>query len=227
MDAAKKFYTNTGTLLTTALALVLAAPGWAQTPALSLSTPVGLNQSVTSGSVTVMSSIAGTPITYTASISGLSANGGNGVWLALTSPATQTTTDTVSYHIAQTAGMVAGTYSATVTLTPSAPAGVAPASFVVQWTNGSGGGGGGGNGTISVSQNSVSLSASPGFSTSTSITVSTSSTTAVSLAAPTVTPTTCGNGWLGATLGPSTINNSINASLLITASAAGSVAPGS
>jgi uncharacterized protein (TIGR03437 family) len=215
MDAAHKLYKNS-CLLFTSLALVLAAPAWAQTPSLSLNTnTVSLNQSVLFGSVNVTST--GAAITYMASISGLSDNGGNGIWLKLTSPATQTTPDAVGVQINNTSGMVAGNYTATVTLTPSAPTGVAPVSFTVNWANG-GGGGGGGN-TISLSQNTLSLSAASGSGTSGSITVSTTSATNIQLGL-TATPTTCGNNWLSVGSNTNTINNGTSASLTISASAA-------
>ncbi len=218
MDAANKFCKNTGLLFSTALTLVLAAPGWAQTPSLAVGTPIALNQSVQNGSVSVASSIPSTPITFSASITSID---GNGVWLALNSPGTQTTPDTVFYRLNQTAGMLAGNYSATVTLTPSAPAGVAATSFVVTWANGSGGGGGGGGGLISVSPTTVALSASPGGSSFGNVTVSTSSTNPVSLQTPTVTTTTCGSSWLSASLSLTTITNSISSNLNIGASAVG------
>jgi uncharacterized protein (TIGR03437 family) len=215
MDAAHKLYKNS-CLLFTSLTIVLAAPAWAQTPSLSLSTnTVSLNQSVLFGSVNVTSS--GAAITYAASISGLTDNGGNGIWLKLTSPASQTTPATIGVQINNTSGMVAGNYVATVTLTPSDPVGVAPTSFTVNWANG-GGGGGGGN-TISLSQNTLSLSAASGSSTSGSITVSTTSATNIQLGL-TATPTTCGNNWLSAGQNTNTINNGTSASITISASAA-------
>ena len=218
MDAAKKFYKNTGILL--AAVLVLAVPGWSQTPSFALgSTNVSLNQSVTSASVPVTSSITGTPITYSVAISGLSNNGGNGVWLRLFTPATQTTPDSVGVQLNNVSGMVAGTYTATVTLTASAPAGVTPASFTVSWTNGSGGGtvGGGGANTIAVSKTTSLLSAASGGVTFDNITVSTSNSTGVGLSIASST-TSCGD-WLTAGLNTTTIAGASTANINITANA--------
>ena len=216
MDAATKFYKNTGILL--AAALVLAVPGWSQTPSFALgSTTVSLNQSITSQSVDVKSSIPGTEITYTAAISGLSNNGGNGVWLRLFTPATQTTPDSVGVQLNNVSGMVAGTYTATVTLTASSPAGVTPASFTVSWTNGSGGGtgGGGGSNTIAVSKTTSLLSAASGGVTFDNITVSTTSSTSVALAVAYST-SSCGN-WLTAGLNTTAIAGASTANINITA----------
>ena len=221
MDAAHKLCKNKA-LLPVALALMVAAPGLAQTPAFSLgTTQLSLNQSVLSGSVSVNSSNS-TAITFTAAISGLSANGGNGAWLALSpgSAGSLVTPANVSVQIANTAGMVAGTYSATVTLTPSAPAGVTATTFTVSWANGSGGGGGGG-GIISLSQSSLPLTAAAGFTAFGNVTVSTTSATNVSLGTPSVVTNNCGSTWLSASLNTFTINNLSSANLNVSASAAG------
>ena len=225
MDAAHKLCKNKALLLL-ALALMVAAPVMAQTPAFALSAnTVNLNQSVTSGAVDVTST--GTAITFTAAISGLSAGGGNGIWLAftagsggtLTTTGTLTTPKTVGVQISNTAGMLAGTYTATVTLTPSAPTGVTATSFTVSWTNGSGGGGTGG--IISLSSSSLPLAASVGGTVFGNVTVSTTSSTTVSLGTPVVSTTTCGSTWLSASLNNTLISNASSANLNVTASAVG------
>src|SRR5216683_5316467 len=128
MDAAKKTHTNTRLLLLIALALVLAAPGWSQAPAFSLSTnAVTFNQSVTGTSVSVGSS--GANISFTRSIV-YASDGGNGIWL-LANADSPSTPANLNLSIANTAGMAAGTYTATVTLNPSSPAGVAAATITV------------------------------------------------------------------------------------------------
>jgi uncharacterized protein (TIGR03437 family) len=221
MDAAKKFYKNTGILLFIALALVLAAPAWAQ-PALQLnSNIINLNQSTLSGGVNVTSS--GAAITFTANITGLTANGGNGQWLRFPLGTSNqfTTPSSVVVEIGNFAGMVAGTYSATITLTPSAPAGVAPATISVTWLNGSGGGGGGGGGnTISLSSTNVGLSAAPGAITFGNVTVTNISASTVTIASQPGT-TSCGNAWLTAALSSFSLNGGSSTNLNIQADATG------
>jgi uncharacterized protein (TIGR03437 family) len=217
MDAAQKLYKNTGILLFIALALVLTAPAWGQTPALSLSsTAISLNQSTVFGSVNVSSSLPATPITYTASIT---LNNGPGQWLRLTEPATHTTPDSVGVQIAQ-GSSVAGTYTATVTLTPTAPAGVAAATITVTWNNGSGGGGGGGGNTISVSSTNVAISASAGGINFGNVQVTNISTAPLTLSAVPST-TSCGSTWLSASVPNSSLSAGFGVTVNITADASG------
>jgi len=137
MDAAQKLYKNTGLFLLTALAL--AVPASAQIPAFNLSAnSVTLNQSVTSGVVTVSSS--GTAISFRASIS-YAVDGGSGIWLrfsqGVTSSTDLATPKSLGVEIASVAGSTIGLHQATVTLTPineSLNSGVQPITFDVNWT---------------------------------------------------------------------------------------------
>ena len=118
MDAARIFCKNSFLPLT-ALALALAAPGWAQNLVVSPS-QVSLNQSTTAQSVTVTSS-SSTAITFNPTIS-YAADGGSGFWLS-TTPGPLTTAAEMTLQISSTAGSSVGIHTATVTLTPTTPSG--------------------------------------------------------------------------------------------------------
>src|SRR5258708_2013628 len=119
MDAAEKNHTKIRLFLVIALALVAAAPGWAQTFSLS-ATNVNFNQSVTGADISVGST--GDPITFTTATS-YASDGGNGAWLRVNQVGSSTPS-TVQLNVASVAGLPAGSYTATVTLTSSAPAGI-------------------------------------------------------------------------------------------------------
>src|SRR5205809_4437937 len=111
MDAAQKTHHNSRLFLLIALALVLAAPGWSQTPAFTLSpSTVNLNQSVTGTTVSVGSTAD--PITFSPSIS-YAADGGNGVWLSVVPNSAQTTPASLGVQINNIAGLPVGNFSAT------------------------------------------------------------------------------------------------------------------
>ena len=124
MDAAQKLLKTSALLL--AIALLLAAPGWAQ-PTLLAPSNVSIGSSG-SNSASVTSSAAGTTeISYTIGAFNYSGDttGAPSGWLSDIS-GTATTPSNLNFQVRTTAGLTQGS-SATVTLTPTAPAGVAAA----------------------------------------------------------------------------------------------------
>src|SRR2546423_8577472 len=128
MDAAHKFIKAAGLVLI--IALVLAVPGWAQP---TLNAPANVTFSVGGASAQIASSASpATEITFTVGAP-VYANDNNGVaehWISI--PAnTGTTPTTLQFNTGNFSGLIQGTHTATVTLTPTAPAGVAPVTITI------------------------------------------------------------------------------------------------
>ena len=214
MDAAHKLLKITGILLS--IALIMAAPGWAQTPVLNVSTnTVSLSSTFTQQ--TVNTSSTGDPITYTIGATDYSSDPAtNGIWLNVTG--VTTTPGTVTFTVFQTAGLSSATHTATVTLTPTAPGGVAAQVITITYTPG-GGGGGGGGGTLTAAPNPLNVSVAAGQQFTSVVTISTSSATAISIGV-TSSINNGGTNWLQASInGTSSIVLGTQTSLNVTTSA--------
>ncbi|MDE3166620.1 MAG: hypothetical protein KGN36_12515, partial [Acidobacteriota bacterium] len=94
MDAAQKLPRHSF-LFSAAMALILAAPAWAVLPSFTYSPSgtIALNQANTGGAVTVDTSVAGSPITFTTSVT-YANDGGNSHWLQVNAAGSQTTPST-------------------------------------------------------------------------------------------------------------------------------------
>jgi len=186
MDAAQKLLKNIAIL--TAAALLLSTVGLAATTLVAPSTvAIGATGYNTAD---VSSSDGTTIITY--SIGTPSYTGGDPAWLAVSGVGTTPSTLTFTAH--SVAGLSAALHSATVTLTPTSPAGLAAVTITVTYDT-SGGGGGGGTSTLTASNTTVSLdsihtSATVDIGTTSFVPVSTSVTWAVQSGA---------TSWLSAT----------------------------
>src|SRR4249919_1471652 len=130
MDAAHKLIKPAGLLLI--VALLVAAPGWAQTPVLTVPSTVSL--AGTGGQlVNVTSSGApATQITYSIGAPQYANdNGGQqfSPWLGVSGGTT--TPATLQFSVISTAGLNQGTHTAQVTLTPDATTGAVPQTITV------------------------------------------------------------------------------------------------
>src|SRR6266536_4274938 len=124
------------TAILSATALLLASAGLAQTPP-TLNVPTSVSLFGTGGqSVNVTSS--GDQITFSIGAPVYSSDDGN--WLSVNGATT--TPGLINFNLAR-APFTEGTKQASVTLTPSSPAGVAPVTINVSYTSGTSGGGGG------------------------------------------------------------------------------------
>jgi uncharacterized protein (TIGR03437 family) len=208
MDAAHTYFNKTVLFLATALLMV--APGRAQTLVLNGgngAAAVSLTNQATG--VTVTSSDNSTAITFTTGIAYANRPNPNLDWLSVTGGSTTPTT--LSLAVANTSGMDSGvTYTATVTLTSSSPAttGTINVSFTF--------GGASSGGTLTPSQTSVTLSAASGSSTSAQITLANNSGNTVTFSIPTPT-TTSGGAWLTASANGFTVPAGSSATLTIAA----------
>src|ERR1035437_478724 len=139
MDAAQRLLKNSAILAATAL--LMAAPGWAQTLVALSPVQIG-NTGFASTSVT--SSAAGTvEITFTISAPDYSADttGSRTGWLTAPTGPLTTPANNLSFSISTTAGVYSGA-SAVVTLTPTGPSGVSltPVPITVTFNGGGSGG---------------------------------------------------------------------------------------
>src|ERR1035437_6587597 len=212
MDAAQKLLKTSAILL--AIALLMAAPGWAQPTLLAPSTvTIGATGSAFTG---VTSSAAGTTeITYTVATSYSADTSGSGSWLVVT-PNGTTTPASLSFGLRNnsTAGLNLGA-TATVTLTPTSPAGVAAVTITVTF-DGSGGGGGGI--TLSASSNPVNLTAAANSQTSTPVTITTTSVSAITIQAGS-SVASGGTNWLSTSITNTSLSSAAGASITIFANA--------
>ncbi len=214
MDAANRLIKTAGLLFV--IALLLAAPGWAQTPVLNVPPTVSL--SGTGGqNVNVTSTPPSTPITFTIGAPQYAADN-NGVafgsWLVVNGGTTTPTT--LSFGPGNFSGLQQGTHTATVTLTPNATTGAVPVTTTVTYTSNNPGGGG--NGNLTAFPSPVNVSAASGSQFQTSVNISTTSITALTL---TVAPATLSGGnWLTANItGPTSVVSGATTSLLVTCNA--------
>src|ERR1017187_3447692 len=149
MDAAQKLLKASAILL--AFALLMAAPGWAvtlnvasTTVAIPVASRVSEPVSVTSSASPTTEITFATSINYAGDVAWLSVSGGN------------MTPASLQFTALNVGGFSATVHTATVTLTPSSPAGVAAVQITVTYNN-TGGGGGGGSTTLSASTTTVAL----------------------------------------------------------------------
>jgi uncharacterized protein (TIGR03437 family) len=192
MDAAHKLLKNLAILLV--LSLLMTAAGWSQTLQAPSAVTIG---SSGSNFAFVTSSASPTEITYTIGSPDYSIDSTTSLHWLTVSPASGTSLKTVPapgnelQFTASTAGGLTGTHSAKVTLTPTAPTGLAAVTITVTFT-GSGTGGGGGSNVLTASMNPVPLNALANSATSGTVNVTNTSANALNV---TVTPTSTGN-WL-------------------------------
>jgi uncharacterized protein (TIGR03437 family) len=221
MDAAQKLLKTSAILL--AIALLMAAPGWAQTPTLVAPSSVVIGNTTVSDPVSVTSSDGTTVITYTISAPDYSVDGSGSRTGWLSAPSgTGFTTPTASliFRIPTTAGVNSGA-SAKITLTPTAPASAVggPVTITVTFSPG----GGGGNTTLTANPASpISLSAAANSLASTNVTITTSSVSLITISATSSVSGAVSN-WLNSSsiTGSTTINSGNGTTLTINANSAG------
>ena len=206
MDAAQKLLKASAILL--AFALLMAAPGWALptlvVPSATVAIPVATR---TSDPQSVTSSDGTTAITFATSIN----YAGDVAWLYV-SGGTMTPTS-LTFSALSVGGFSATVHTATVTLTPTSPAGVAAVQITVTYDN-TGSGGGGGSTTLAASQTTVALTS---VTDAAIVTI-----TNISSGAVNVTASVSANApWLSATLTPAIINAGSTASLFLNANLTG------
>src|SRR5579871_1573719 len=134
MDAAHKLLKITGILL--AIALIMAAPGWAQ-PTLNVPTSVALSGTGGQTANVTSSGAPATQITYSIGTPQY-ANDNNGQafvpWLGVSGGTT--TPATLNFSLISTTGLIQGTHTATVTLTPTDASGAAAQTITVTYSSG-------------------------------------------------------------------------------------------
>src|ERR1035441_5352867 len=207
MDAAQKLLKASAILL--AFALLMAAPGWAVTLNVASTTVVIPVASRTSDPVSVTSSDGTTAITFATSIN----YGGDVAWLGVSGGITTPTSLTFTAN--SVSGFSATVHTATVTLTPTIPAGVAAVQITVTYNNTGGGGGGGGGARVCAPPSPLFLTSVTTFAP---VTITDISQQAVSVTTS-VTPASA--TWLTVSLIPSIILSGQTATLGITANTVG------
>ena len=209
MDAAQRLLKNSAILAATAL--LMATIGLAQ-PTLNVATSVtmagtgGQDVSVTSSGspTTEISYSIGSPV-YLDSDSG---------WLGVNGFGYTQTPAPLSFNLAR-APQTAGQHQATVTLTPSSPAGVAAVTITVTYNSGSSGGGGAT--VLSASPTTVSLTAGTNSQASYPVAITTTSASAITISM-TASVTGSVTSWLSnSTLATNTISSSGGTTLTIVA----------
>jgi uncharacterized protein (TIGR03437 family) len=212
MDAAKRLLKTTALL--PVIALLMAAPGWAQTLVVPTTVTIG---STGYASANVTSSAAGTTeIAFTVGAPNYSGDttGSRTGWLTASSTS-GTTPANLSFSIVTTAGVYSGA-SAVVTLTPTGPSGVTltPVPITVTFT----GNGGGGAAILASSVATATLTAGASSQASQAVAITTTSASSINIS---WTSSVTGNvaNWLSSsTLGATTINSSAGTTLTIVAS---------
>ena len=208
MDAAQKLLKASAILL--AIALLMAAPGWAQ-PTLVVPGTVAIG-AAGSNDASVTSSAAGTTeITYTIGLPDYSADPGAPAWLTVTGGTTTPTS--LHFQARNVAGLSSAMHSATVILHPTAPAGADSAITVTFDTSG----GGGGSSTLTAAPPTVALT---DIITSQGVNISTSSasTIAIGVSASGVSGSII---WLTASLNNTFINSTSPGILTVAANPTG------
>lgn len=221
MDTAQRLLKTSAILI--AATLLLATVGFAQTPTLLAPSTLTIgNTGFNTASVT--SSAAGTTeITYTVGAPNYSGDttGAPTGWLIAPTGST-TTPSTLSFSIRTTAGLSTGS-SATVTLTPTAPTGVAAVTITVSFNGTTSGGGGGGSNILTAAPSgAINLSAALNSVASANVTITTSSASAITIT-PSAAGSSGGTTWLSITsISTNTLSNVSGGSILtITASSIG------
>ena len=219
MDAAHKLFKNIAILASSTL--LLATLGLAQP---TLSVPTAVTMSGTGGqSVQVNSSAAGTTeITYT--ISGISyADDNAGVaWLGV-SPSGFTTPSAITFSLVR-APLTGGAHQASVTLTPTAPSGVAAVTITITYNSGTATGGGSNilsatlNGSV-LGSTAVQISAASSSQAAAYVTITTTSTTPITISLGTSVSTGNGNWLANSSLNTNTISSTSSAVLTLYANA--------
>ncbi|MCX6629617.1 MAG: hypothetical protein NTW28_18520 [Candidatus Solibacter sp.] len=217
MDTAQKLLKNPAILLV--LALLMAAPGWAQTLVAPSAVTIG---NTGSASISVTSSAGGTSeITFIPTVPHYSGDtsGSRTGWLTVDPGVGPRSTPTnLTFSIGTTAGVYPGA-SATVTLTPTSPSGVAAVTITVTFS----GSGGGGGGTLTASPSPVYMStALNGTTAPTTISISTAGSTALTIASVS---TALNNGtyvnWLGASIANAAVSPGSPGSITVTGYSSG------
>ncbi len=213
MDTAQKLFKTSALLFV--VALLMAAPGWAVTPTLVAPATVTIG---TSGSfpASVTSFPAGTTITYVAAISYPMGNS-SGDWLRV-KPSGTTSTALTAYltfglRNDSFAGVNSGA-SATVTLMPTIPSGVAAVTIAVTFD--STGGGGTGSTTLTASPTTVNLTAAVNSPASTTVNITTNSVSTITINQSTSVSSGAAN-WLSVSPFASALDSSGGSTLTITA----------
>src|ERR1035441_3325086 len=175
MDAAQRLLKTTALL--PVVALLMAAPGWAQTLVAPPNVTIG---NTGSASAFVTSSAAGTTeITYTSGTSYSTDNSGSGNWLVVT-PSSLTTPASLSFSLRNntTAGINSGA-SAMVTLTDRKSVGVSstPVTISVNFD----GGGSGGASILNASSTTVNLNAAVSSQASAAVAITTTSASTITI----------------------------------------------
>jgi uncharacterized protein (TIGR03437 family) len=214
MDAAQKIIRRTAIL--SATALLLATSGLAQT-APAFVVPTGVTIGFTgSTSANVFSSVSGTEITYSYAVDYSQDQSGSGSWLVVSPAGPLTTPSALNFSLRNgtTAGINTGA-TATINLTPSAPTGVAAASFTVSFS-GSSSGGGGGSTVLNANPNPVNFNLAAN-STSVQTPVSISTTGSVNQTISVLS----NNSWITATVTNASVVPGTPGSIALTASSVG------
>ncbi len=196
MDAAHKLLKNLAILL--ALSLLMTAAGWSQT--LQVASSVTIGSSGSNFTFVTSSASPTTEITYTISSPDYSIDSSNPPhWLTVSpssGPVTTVPGGNSLNFTANTAGLSSGSHSAKVTLTPTAPTGLAPVSITVTFTGTGNGGGGGGSNILTASANPVTLNAGVNSVVTGTVNVTTSSSTAIGITSVSAAVITGGTSWL-------------------------------
>src|ERR1017187_4690197 len=214
MDAKRLLKTSA---LLPVIALLIAAPGWAQTLQAPPSVTIG-NTGFNTAPVT--SSDAGTTntaISFTIATSTAGDTSGSGNWLVVTPSGTATTPANLSFSLRNntTAGIYSGA-SAVITLTPTGPCGfsITPVTITVNFD----GGGSGGSTILSASLNPVSLTAAVSSQASVAVAITTSSASTITINMTTSVTGAVTNWLSNSTLSTNTISSSGGATLTVNAS---------
>src|ERR1035437_9293842 len=219
MDAAQKLFKTSAILL--AIALSMAAPGWAQTPTLVAPASVVIGSTTVSDPVSVTSSAAGTTeITYTIGAPDYTVDGSGSRtgWLNAPSGTFTTPTDNLIFRIPTLAQVNSGA-TARITLTPTAPASAVGGTVTITVSfNGSGTSG---NVTLTANPASpISLTAALNNQVSTTVAITASSASNITISVGS-TVTSGGVNWLSAPPASNSINSVVGTTLTIVANAFG------
>ncbi len=129
MDAAHKLIKTA--VLFLLVALLMAAPGWAQAPTLNVTTSVSLSGT---GGQDVPVTSSGAQITYAIGAPDYSSDPStNGAWLRVTGGTTTPTT--LAFNLGTVSGLSQGTHTATVTLMPDSVTGASAVMITVTYTS--------------------------------------------------------------------------------------------
>src|SRR5664279_126069 len=209
MDAAQRLLKNSAILAATTL--LMATIGLAQP---NLIVPTSVSMSGTGGQDVSVSS-SGSPATEIAYSIGnpVYADSDTG-WLAVNGFGYTQTPAQLSFTLAR-APQTGGTHQATVTLTPSSPAGVAAVTITVTYNTGTSGGGGAS--ILSASMTTVPLTAGASSQTSTGVAITTTSVGSIAITMTTAVTGSVSNWLANSSLASTTISASAGTTLTINA----------